>query len=59
MDDSTLVVMVVGAVLIGFGAISLYFCRDSVQKKYGLIDDSPSKEDSVIIVETDYRKRPK
>ncbi len=28
MGDSTLVVMVVSAVLFGFGAVSIYFCRD-------------------------------
>ena len=57
MDDSTLVV--VGAVLIAFGTVTIYFCRDSAQKKYGLIDEYPSPLDSVIIVQTDYRKRPK
>lgn len=57
MDDSTLVVIIVGALFIGFGAFSIYFCRDSVQKKYGLIDEAPSKIDSAIIVQADYRKR--
>lgn len=59
MDDATFFVLIVGGFLIAFGAFSLFFCSNYAQRKFNPNNEPWSLEKPKIIVDNDYRVRPK
>lgn len=59
MDDATFYILIFGSFLVAFGVFSLYFSSASAQRKFNP-DGAPfHRRKRSIIVESDYRVRPK